>query len=224
MSRPNPPSHPPARRPLAPKWARYLGPPLAILAWLGAFWLVADRILFALLWEKHGPEFTTEGYADQMRRDLAEGNTGPQPFDYPCPSRQGVVDLSLKINGPFPMNLGGDVVMSVWGDSRLYIGPPQRRIVIRDVPVCWKTDEREGFADPGSWVYLGIAFDDLDTDKVADFSGEQALPIYLWKHIEVDLHPLPVQVYRDGGATTQIIVRPVDPVAPIPENLRYLLR
>lgn len=196
------------------KWLRAIGIVVAVALGL---WLAKDRILMKLSWRDLYEDSTA---VDDIRRDLSEGRTGPQPLKFPCVTHLDHVDLDLTIKGPIPNSDNGNVVMEVYLDRRIYLGPPTRRIKVAGFPVCRKSFAPANLSDTGLWDNVGIDFTDLRRSRWMGFSGEQAFPLAFWRTVEIELLPIPTRV--TDGVITQIIVRPTDPAAPYPDTLRNL--
>jgi len=155
---------------------------------------------------------------ETLRHDLTVGNTGLQPSEFPCVTHLESIDLSLHFNGPMPGGDDGNIVMGVYFNGRVYLGPPIRHITIKNFPVCRESLGPMNVEEDALWGYLSIGFTNLDKRKATGYGGEQAFPILFWKDVEVDLLPIPREL-SPSGSFTQIIVRPVDPNAPYPNFL-----
>ena len=193
------------------KWLKRIGFTLVLL---GLLWAISGRVFMAFSWRDADFDSTVE---EEIKHDLAVGNTGLQPSKYPCVTHIEYVDLKLHFNGTMPEGDGGNIVMSVYLDRQLYLGVPTRSIEVQNFPVCRDSLDPMTIEDNPS-MRLRVDFTDLEKRRWFGYGGEQAFPILFWRDVEIDLLPIPKEL-SPSGSFTQVIVRPVDPDAPYPNFL-----
>lgn len=167
---------------------------LAILAFIG-FWLFWGRLLMEFEWRSYDADAT---HIATLRQDLAAGLTGPRLKTDPCMMQQMVIDLDIRLDGPFPVGVGRDIVMEVAVISdtllvdRLYLGPPTRRLDLKGLPVCVRgPDLPRSDKDDAAYGYVQVSFDDLDGKRFLTFQGEDSFPIFFWRSLRVDWSVIP---------------------------------
>jgi hypothetical protein len=175
-------------------------------------WLFSGKLLMEFDWQDITDESTVVA---ELRNALAENRTGPQLKPDPCMMNETTVDLDLRLDGPFPVGLGRDVVMQlvIFSDAlmvdRVYLGPPTRQVSLNALPVCLATpDDLAKAGDPATMARISLGFFDLDGRRFNTFSGEEAFPILAWRKMRVDWSVMPWQM-PDTENLTQIMVTPL---------------
>jgi hypothetical protein len=179
---------------------------------IAGLWFFTGTLLMELEWRDLDEDSTT--VAD-IRRDIAEGRTGPILKRYPCMMQETTIDLDMRLDGPFPIGVGRDITMEVFILSnnlmvdRLYLGPPTRHIALKGLPFCAASGRLpESGQEEASYGRLIIHFLDLEGHRFLGFSGEDAFPVFAWRNIRVDWSVMPWYIERTD-TETQIMVTPL---------------
>jgi hypothetical protein len=184
---------------------------IIILVTLG-FWLFTGKLLMEFEWDDFDSDSTR--VAD-IRRDLAEGRNGLRLRSSPCMMHQTTIDLDIRLNGPFPIGVGRDIVMEVVISSnnlmvdRLYLGPPTRYLMLKGLPICVASGRLpESGQEEAAYGYVHVRFVDLAGNRRLSFEGEDAFPVFAWRNIHVDWSMVP-WVMEGTESLSQIMVTPL---------------
>jgi hypothetical protein len=157
---------------------------------IAGLWFFTGKLLMELEWRDLDSDSTT---VEDRRRDLAEGRTGPVMRREPCMTNQTTVNLDLRLDGPFPIGTGREIVMDVYISSdelmvdRLYLGPPTRHLVLDALPICLLTSGLpDSNKDNAAFGYVDVRFTDLENRRFVTFGGEDPFPIFIWRTVRVD--------------------------------------
>jgi hypothetical protein len=178
------------------------------LSVVGGLWLFSGRLIMELEWRPSSPE----GFA-QTAAALAAGQTGPVLKTDPCMANQTTIDLHLVLDGPFPIGLGRNVVMSVYLSSdalmvgQLYLGPPVHQLDLPGLPICIAGAALPTDADNDSWAHVIVQFTDLENRRFVTFQGDEAFPILAWRNARIQWANVPWYMER-GQSYSQIMVTP----------------
>ena len=168
---------------------------LVLLAFAGVIWLFGGKFLMEMDWREL--DFDSSDVED-LRRELASGQVGPRLKVGPCMKQATLVNLDLRLDGPFPIGAGRDVVMEVYLQSdavmvdRVYLGAPVRHLLLEALPVCLDSFALpESDSDEAAFARITVDFVDLQAGRFLTFQGEDAFPILAWRRVRVDWSVMP---------------------------------